>query len=174
MSFGTNMSFSRTLRSRRHAVAAFAALAVAAGTIVISFEAPVDAQTTPVTVQFAVTPPTGATLDSLPLGPQTAAVVLSNTSATPLTSTQVVVRMPPPPAYILSVTDGINPVGSIDNRSGVWYYTLPIIPANGQASLTVNWQMGCPGRWPLATRVGSVKAARFLTWVGPANAAWPC
>lgn len=128
---------------------------------------PADAQTTPVDLVFVL--PAGSNAAQLPLGAQSFQLQVKNTSAAPLTNLQVVLRVPPSPAYVVSVSDGTSPFGLIDNRSGFWYATLAQVNATSSVTLAVTWQTPCPGKWPITARVGTQKAAIAPTWIGAPN-----
>ena len=160
------MAFTSRFAFHRHrAVAAVAVTVVAL--VGLNVFAPVEAQTTPVELVFVL--PAGSNATQLPLGAQSFQLQVKNVSAAAVTSVQVVVRVPPPPAYVVSVTESGNAIGLVDNRSGFWYHTIAQIAPSSTVTLAVSWQMACPGKWPITARVGTTKAAIAPTWVGPPN-----
>ena len=153
-------------RCRRVVISGALGLALIVGLNAVSGPT-AQAQGTSVDLVFVLPP--GSNAAQLPLGAQTFQLQIKNASAAPLTNLQVVIRVPPPPAFVVSVSDGASQQGLIDNRTGVWYSTIAQINVGAAATLSVSWKMDCPGKWPITARVGAQKAAIAPTWVGPPN-----
>lgn len=161
------LPFDRHLR--RPALVIGAAALVAASTHLLPARAQAPGSFPPVSIALNPLVPVGQSLGGLALGPQTLSVVVSNTSNASLVNQQTVVRLPLPPSFIASVSDGVTNVGVIDNRSGYWYHTVALIPPSGQVTFTVSWQALCPGQWPIAARMGDRLSSIKAAWIGTPN-----
>jgi hypothetical protein len=115
--------------------------------------------------------PTGATLAALPAGTgQRITIQITNTGTTALTNQQFVVRFAQKPDLISGVNDGAGNVGLVDPNSGAWYHTIAQLTPGVTLTYAVSAFKFCPGRWPIAVRVGDRSSVTLGTWVGPADA----
>lgn len=115
--------------------------------------------------------PAGSNAGSLPINSgQRIVVQVTNTGAATLTNQQFVLRLAQKPDLIASVNDGAGTVGLVDPISGAWYHTIAQLPPATTLTYSVSAFKVCPGRWPIAARVGDKVSVTFATWVGQADA----
>jgi hypothetical protein len=105
-------------------------------------------------------------------GGQLTQVIIQNSGAA-LTAVPIVVRFPPNPSIIQTVTESGAQVGVIDQKTGVWYHTIPTLGEGRSITFVINWYSGCQGRWPLAARVGERRASTVVQFVGQSLANCP-
>lgn len=111
--------------------------------------------------------PAGATLAALPAGTgQRITIQLTNTGAAALTNQQFVVRLAQKPDLISAVNDGVGNVGLVDATTGAWYHTIAQLAPGATLTYAVSAFKFCPGRWPIAVRVGDKSSVTLGTWVG--------
>ncbi len=116
--------------------------------------------------------PSGASLSNLPTGTgQRVFIQVTNPSgAVALTNQQFVVRFASKPDVISSVNDGVGSIGLVDQVSGAWYHTIAQLPPGATVTYSVSAFKFCPGRWPIAARVGDKVSVVFASWVGQPDA----
>jgi hypothetical protein len=115
-------------------------------------------------VMEAVTGNTGISLTA-PNAMRTS-VVITNETKSPLTNQQMVVRFGVKPDLINSVIDGSGPVGLFDANTGAWFHTIAAIQPGERLTYSVNWFKYCPGKWPMAVRVGDRQVSSTVQWSG--------
>ena len=96
-------------------------------------------------------------------------VVITNETKVPLTNQQMVVRFGVKPDLINSVTDASGPVGLTDATTGAWFHTIAAIQPGERVTYSVNWFKYCPGKWPMAVRVGDRQVSSTVQWSGTSN-----
>ncbi len=130
--------------------------------------APVASTTIPgASLALVMEPVTGNTGISLtaPNAMRTS-VVITNETKSPLTNQQMVVRFGVKPDQINSVTDASGPVGLFDASTGAWFHTIAAIQPGERVTYSVNWFKYCPGKWPMAVRVGDRQVSSTVQWSG--------
>lgn len=130
--------------------------------------APVTPTTAPgASLALVMEPVTGNTGISLtaPNAMRTS-VVITNETKSPLTNQQMVVRFGVKPDLINSVIDASGPVGLIDANTGAWFHTIAAIQPGERVTYSVNWFKYCPGKWPMAVRVGDRQVSSTVQWSG--------
>jgi hypothetical protein len=133
--------------------------------------APVTSTTLPgASLALVMEPVTGNTGISLtaPNAMRTS-VVITNETKVPLTNQQMVVRFGVKPDFINSVIDSSGPVGLIDATTGAWFHTIAAIQPGERVTYSVNWFKLCPGKWPMAVRVGDRQVSSTVQWSGTSN-----
>ncbi len=164
----------RTRTKQLGVVTSFACMATLLG-----LSPKVGAQTTTTTVATATTPTTTplATL-ALVMEPITGTtgisltspnamrttVIITNETKVSLTNQQMVVRFGVKPDQINSVIDSSGPVGLTDPNTGAWFHTVAAIAPGERLAYTVNWFKYCPGKWPMAVRVGERQVSSTVQW----------
>jgi hypothetical protein len=165
---------SRTNGMRRIVRAVLGAAALLSALV---FQSPAGAQTSTtnavalgVNLGMTVEPPAGQTLATLS-APSTVrtAIVVNNPGTAPLLNQQIVVRFGAKPDTITSVNDGTGSVGVVEPTTGTWFHTIAVIPGGNTITYLVTWTKACPGRWPLAVRVGDSRISQLFNWGGPAD-----
>lgn len=143
-----------------------------ASTAVLGPSAPANAQTAAaLSIVIAPEIPAGATISTLPTNVgQRIFVQITNSGSVALTNQQFVVRLAQKPDLISAVNDGVGNVGLIDPMTGAWYHTIAQLPPGVTATYSISTLKYCPGRWPIAARVGDKVAVTYASWVGPADA----
>jgi hypothetical protein len=96
-------------------------------------------------------------------------VVITNETKVPLTNQQMVVRFGVKPDQINSVTDSSGPVGLLDSTTGAWFHTVAAIQPGERVTYSVNWFKYCPGKWPMAVRVGDRQVSSTVQWSGTSS-----
>ena len=116
--------------------------------------------------------PSGSSLSNLPTGTgQRVFIQVTNpTGAVALTNQQFVVRFASKPDVISSVNDGAGAIGLIDPVTGAWYHTIAQLPAGATVTYSLSAFKFCPGRWPIAARVGDKVSVVYASWVGQPDA----
>jgi hypothetical protein len=164
-------------RARARRIAALTSVACLASLLGIGGK--VGAQTTTTAVPVTPTTAPGASL-ALVMEPVTGntgisltapnamrtSVVITNETKSPLTNQQMVVRFGVKPDLINSVIDGSGPVGLIDATTGAWFHTIAAIQPGERVTYSVNWFKYCPGKWPMAVRVGDRQVSSTVQWSG--------
>jgi hypothetical protein len=144
------------------------ALAASVGALMVVAAPTANAQTA-AAVSIVIIPevPTGATLAALPTGTgQRITIQITNTGTAALTNQQFVVRLAQKPDLISAVNDGAGNVGLVDATTGAWYHTIAQLAPGVTLSYAVSAFKFCPGRWPIAVRVGDKSSVTLGTWVG--------
>lgn len=140
----------------------------------------VHAQTTttttipPLVITISHDVPPGASLTGLPLGVNKTVVNVTNQGSSTLYNEQVVIRVGARPDAVTGVRDLAGTVGVLDIATGGWFHLMASISAGGTASFVVTWTKVCPGRFPIAVRVGDTQASQILNWVGSAPGGTTC
>lgn len=135
--------------------------------------APAARAQTSAALSIVITPevPAGATVAGLPTNTgQRIVIQITNTGATALTNQQFVVRLAQKPDLIGAVNDGVGNVGLVDAATGAWYHTIAQLPQGATLTYSVSAFKFCPGRWPIAVRVGDKLGVVVATWTGQADA----
>lgn len=135
--------------------------------------APAARAQTATALSIVITPevPAGATISALPTNTgQRIVIQITNTGTTALTNQQFVVRLAQKPDLIGAVNDGVGNVGLVDAASGAWYHTIAQLPQGATLTYSVSAFKFCPGRWPIAVRVGDKLGVVLATWTGQADA----
>jgi hypothetical protein len=96
-------------------------------------------------------------------------VVITNETKVALTNQQMVVRFGVKPDQINSVIDSSGPVGLTDAATGAWFHTIAAIQPGERLTYSVNWFKFCPGKWPMAVRVGDRQVASSVQWSGTSS-----
>ncbi len=96
-------------------------------------------------------------------------VVITNETKVPLTNQQMVVRFGVKPDLVNSVIDASGPVGLIDATTGAWFHTIAAIQPGERVTYSVNWFKYCPGKWPMAVRVGDRQVSSTVQWSGTSS-----
>lgn len=162
--------FTRRFRFLRLSAVA-SGVAVALGSLFGSVPA-VQAQTA-AGVSIVITPevPAGATISTLATNVgQRILIQVTNGGSVALTNQQFVVRLGQKPDVISGVNDGAGNVGLIDPVTGAWYHTVAQLPPGASVTYAISTLKYCPGRWPIAARLGDRIAISYATWVGAADA----
>jgi hypothetical protein len=170
-------------RARARRLAAVTGLtSIACLASVLGVSGKVGAQTTTTTALATPTTAPGASL-ALVMEPVTGntgisltapnamrtSVVITNETKTPLTNQQMVVRFGVKPDAVNSVTDSSGPVGLIDAATGAWFHTIAAIQPGERVTYSVIWFKFCPGKWPMAVRVGDRQVSSTVQWSGTSN-----
>lgn len=162
-----------TKRTFRRVLVAVLSGAVAASLAMVANPTSSQAQSA-AALSIVITPevPSGASLSNLPTGTgQRVFIQVTNPSgAVALTNQQFVVRFASKPDVISSVNDGVGAIGLIDQVSGAWYHTIAQLPPGATVTYSVSAFKFCPGRWPIAARVGDKVSVVFASWVGQPDA----
>lgn len=162
-----------TNRSLRRVLAAAVSGAVVASLAMVAGPTSSQAQSA-AALSIVITPevPSGASLSTLPTGTgQRVFIQVTNpTGAVALTNQQFVVRFASKPDVISSVNDGVGSIGLIDLVTGAWYHTIAQLPSGTTVTYSVSAFKFCPGRWPIAARVGDKLSVIFASWVGQPDA----
>ena len=153
-------------------------VAVVSGAVVASLamaaSPPSSQAQTAAALSIVITPevPSGASLSTLPTGTgQRVFIQVTNpTGAAALTNQQFVVRFAAKPDVISSVNDGVGSIGLIEPVTGAWYHTIAQLPPGATVTYSVSAFKFCPGRWPIAARVGDKLSVVLASWVGQPDA----
>ena len=125
-------------------------------------------------LSVTITPevPSGMSLSNLPTGTgQRVFIQVTNPAgAVALTNQQFVVRFAAKPDVISSVNDGVGSIGLVDQVTGAWYHTIAQLPAGATVTYSVSAFKFCPGRWPIAARVGDKLSVVYASWIGQPDA----
>ncbi len=125
-------------------------------------------------LSIIITPevPLGASLSNLPTGTgQRVFIQVTNpVGSAALLNQQFVVRFASKPDVISSVNDGGGAIGLVDPVTGAWYHTIAQLPAGATVTYSVSGFKFCPGRWPIAARVGDKISVVYASWVGQPDA----
>lgn len=163
--------FHRFKPSRWRVVAGVGAACAAVLLVGVAPSPPAYGQTANITVFLAPEIPPGLSSQSLPTALSLRAVVqVANTGTVAALNQQIVMRLGAKPDSITSVNDGTGNVGTIDPTTGAWFHTIPSIAPGTTIIFTASWTKVCPGRWPMAARVGDKGASLFAQWLGVADA----
>lgn len=149
-------------------ITGFAVASVAA----LGFTAPANGQST-AALSMVIAPeiPAGSTISTLPTNVgQRIFIQITNSGSVALTNQQFVVRVAQKPDLISAVNDGVGNIGLIDPNSGAWYHTIAQLPPGITITYSISTLKYCPGRWPIAARVGDKVAISYASWVGPPDA----
>ena len=162
-----------TKRTFRRVLVAVLSVAVVASLAMVASPTSSQAQSA-AALSIVITPevPSGASLSNLPTGTgQRVFIQVTNPSgAVALANQQFVVRFASKPDVISSVNDGVGVIGLVDQVSGAWYHTIAQLPPGATVTYSVSAFKFCPGRWPIAARVGDKVSVVFASWVGQADA----
>lgn len=162
-----------TNRSLRRVLVAAVSGAVVASLAMVAGPTSSQAQSA-AALSIVITPevPSGVSLSTLPTGTgQRVFIQVTNpTGAVALTNQQFVVRFASKPDVISSVNDGVGSIGLIDPVTGAWYHTIAQLPSGTTVTYSVSAFKFCPGRWPIAARVGDKVSVIFASWVGQPDA----
>ena len=162
-----------TNRSIRRVLVAVLSGAVVASLALVASPQSSQAQSA-AALSIVITPevPSGASLSTLPTGTgQRVFIQVTNPpGAVALTNQQFVVRFASKPDVISSVNDGVGLIGLIDPVTGAWYHTIAQLPSGATVTYSVSAFKFCPGRWPIAARVGDKLSVVLASWVGQPDA----